>query len=160
MEKKNGTKVEKSLIIYPSELPAQVTASDSAPIVQYSEVKYSTVKWSEELVVPKVTTLETYIKKEFTSEFITDIYNKYKIPKQDFQEECESFVLYWKEKSINWKKERWEKEKTFDPKLRFRTWMKNNDKWSKTVVVNSEDNERDIKLAEIEEKKKLLFNKI
>jgi hypothetical protein len=79
--------------------------------------------------------------------------------KEEFKEECNDFVLYWKEKSINWKKERWEKEKTFDPKLRFRTWMKNNKKWSNRVIVNSEDQERKQKLAELEEKRKNLFNK-
>jgi len=36
--------------------------------------------------------------------------------------------------------------------------MRNNDKWSKTVIVNSEDEERKNKLAELEKKKKDLFN--
>lgn len=110
-------------------------------------------------IATKVATLESYIKNDFSLEFISDIYNKYNLTKTDFQEECESFLLYWKEKSINWKKERREKEKTFDPKLRFRNWMKNNDKWSKTVIVNSEDDENKRKLEEIERKKRDLFNK-
>jgi hypothetical protein len=54
--------------------------------------------------------------------------------KNEFQEECESFVDYRKEKNINWKKEKWQKEKTFDPKLRFRTWIKRNNKWNKKKV--------------------------
>jgi hypothetical protein len=37
--------------------------------------------------------------------------------------------------------------------------MKNNDKWSKTVIVNSEDDENKRKLEEIERKKRDLFNK-
>jgi hypothetical protein len=37
--------------------------------------------------------------------------------------------------------------------------MKNNDKWSKTVIVNSEDEENKRKLEEIERKKRDLFNK-
>jgi len=112
------------------------------------------------VVATKVATLETYIKKEFSLEFITQVYNKYWMTKDDFQEECESFVNYWKEKSPNWKKERWEKEKTFDPKLRFKTWMKNNKKWSNRVMVNSDDEERKQKLRELEERKKDLFNNI
>lgn len=111
-------------------------------------------------IVPKVTTLELYIKKEFTIEFVKEVYNKYWMSKDDFQEECTWFVDYWREKSINWKKEKREKEKTFDPKLRFRTWMKNNKKWSNRVVVNSEDEERNKKLEDIERKKSLLFNNL
>tara|TARA_R110000764_G_C11012290_1_gene383402 strand:+ start:1469 stop:1585 length:117 start_codon:yes stop_codon:yes gene_type:complete len=38
--------------------------------------------------------------------------------------------------------------------------MRNNKKFSNRVIVNSEDEERAIKLAEIERKKKLLFNKL
>ena len=158
MESKNGNKSEKSLIKYLSELPAQWTEHNSEPIVYDSIVKDNIVKDSIQSVAPKVATLETYIKTEFSLDFITEVYNKYWMTKEDFQEECEHFLNYWKEKSINWKKERWEKEKTFDPKLRFRTWMKNSKKWSNRVIVNSEDEERNKKLAEIEEKKKALFN--
>lgn len=116
---------------------------------------------SKEIIVAnKFATLQEIIKQEFNNDFITDIYNKYKLSKEDFKEECNLFVDYWNEKSINWKRCRWEKEKTFDAKLRFRTWMKNNDKWSKTIIINSDDEERKIKLKELEEKKKLLFNNL
>lgn len=91
------------------------------------------------IVATKVATLQTYIKDEFTSEFISDIYNDYGINKEDFQEECIAFVNHWTEKSPNWKKERWEKEKTFDPKLRFRTWMRNNKKWNKPKKKDWQD---------------------
>jgi len=110
-------------------------------------------------IATKVATLEEYIKENFNLEFITEVYKKYNMTKVDFQEECESFVDYWKEKSPNWKKERWQKEKTFDPKLRFRTWMRNSKKWSNKVIINSVDEERKNKLKEIERKKDLLFNK-
>jgi len=70
------------------------------------------------------------------------------------------FVAHWKEKSPNWKKERWEKEKTFNPKLRFRKWMKNKKDWSKTTIINSDDEERKQKLEELQKRKDLLFNKI
>jgi hypothetical protein len=45
----------------------------------------------------------------------------------------------------------------FDPKLRFRTWMRNNEKWGTTKIVNYSEDERQKKLEEIERKKKLLF---
>ncbi len=145
-----------------------VITEDNTTITNDNKVKESKVKESKvkEIVsidlaiADKSATLESYIKQEFELDFITEVYNKYWMNKKDFQEECEWFVEYWKEKSPNWKKERWEKEKTFDPKLRFRTWMKNNKKWSTRTIVNSEDEEKKIKLADIERRKALLFNKI
>jgi len=88
-------------------------------------------------IVTKVTTLQNIIKSSFDLGFLNEIYNKYWITKNDFQEECECFVNYWTETSINWKKEKWQKEKTFDPKLRFRTWMKNNKKWNTNLYSNN-----------------------
>lgn len=85
------------------------------------------------VVATKVATLETYIKENFDLEFITSVYEKYNMNKKDFQEECESFVDYWKEKSISWKKEKRQMQKTFDPKLRFRTWIKRSNKWSNNL---------------------------
>ena len=158
MESKNGNKPETSLIQYHSESVGQVKPSDPTPRVEENRVEDSRIEESISLVVPKVTTLESHIKTEFNLDFITEVYSKYWMTKEDFQEECNSFVEYRKEKSINWKKERWEKEKTFDPKLRFRNWMKNNKKFSNRIIVNSEDEERKIKLADIERRKKELFN--
>ena len=160
MESRNWVKPKESLLIVSSEWVGTETPSDSEPRVEYSRLEENRVDESRELIATKVATLEAYIKKEFDSSFISEIYSNYKIPKDDFQDECRSFVLYWTEKSPNWKKERWEKEKTFDPKLRFRNWMRNNKKWSNRVMVNSDDEERKEKLAEIERKKKELFNKI
>lgn len=98
------------------------------------------VELSKEIIATEVATLENYIKNEFSLDFITEVYNKYWMTKEDFQEECNCFLQYWKETSPNWKKERWEKEKTFDPKLRFRTWMKNNKKWSKREKYEDHEN--------------------
>lgn len=136
--------------------PSNITSSQ----VTSSKIKESNIVVSSEIVAPKVATLETHIKDSFSNEFISEVYEKYWLRKEDFQEECNDFLLYWKEKSVNGKKERWEKEKTFDPKLRFRTWMKNNKKWSNRVVVNSEDEERKRKLEDIKRRKELLFNKL
>jgi hypothetical protein len=85
------------------------------------------------VIATEVATLQNYIKENFDLEFITEIYNKYWLSKSDFQEECQTFVNYWTETSLNWKKEKRQKEKTFDPKLRFRTWMKNNKKWNSNL---------------------------
>lgn len=155
MESKNGNKPENPLIQYPSD----ISPSNSGTRVEYSIVEEKRIEESV-LVAPKVTTLQSYIKEEFSLTFITDIYNKYNLTKEDFWEECEMFVAHWREKSPNWIKERWQKEKTFDPKLRFRKWMKNKKDWWNTVIINSEDEERNKKLAELAEKKKLLFNKL
>jgi len=163
MESKNGNKPENPLIQYSSEWVAKSCPSESAPRVEYNRVEESRIEESvnsEISIVPKVTTLESYIKKDFNIEFITEVYNKYNLTREDFKEECEMFAEHWKEKSPNWIKERWEKEKTFDPKLRFRKWMKNKKDWSKTTVVNLDDEERKNKLEEIERKKALLFNKL
>ena len=48
-------------------------------------------------------------------------------------------------------------QKTFDVSRRFHTWLKNSSKWAKP---ETEDQERQRKLEELEEKKKALFNKI
>ena len=39
------------------------------------------------------------------------------------------FLDYWKEKKQGGRKERWEMEKVFDVNLRFRNWLRNNDKF-------------------------------
>lgn len=116
--------------------PSNITSSQ----VTSSNIKESNIVVSSEIVAPKVATLETHINDSFSNEFIKEVYEKYWLKKEDFQEECKDFLLYWKEKSLNGKKERWEKEKTFDPKLRFRTWMKNNKKWSKPVKYEDHEN--------------------
>jgi len=106
MEAKNGNKPEKSLIQYSSESLGEDSAGMSEPIVEYNRVEDSIVDYSIESVekksiAPKVATLQTFIKKEFNEEFILDIYNKYKMSKDEFKEECNLFVDYWNEKSIN-----------------------------------------------------------
>lgn len=82
-------------------------------------------------IISKETTLQEYIKKEFDNDFLSEVYNKFNLDKEIFKEECEAFLNYWIEKSPSWKKEKWQKEKTFDPKLRFRQWMKNANRWNK-----------------------------
>ena len=114
---------------------------------------------SSEIVVPKVTTLENYIKEEFTQEFINNVKDKYNISKEQFPEECNLFLAHWKEKSPNWKKERWEKEKTFDPKLRFYKWMSNYKKWNTKKETISQQEKRE-KLEELKKMREDLFSNL
>lgn len=130
--------------------------------VKSSNIKESNIVVSSEIIETKVSTLQEIIKNTFSLEFITEVYNKYSMSKEEFKEECELFDWYWNATLLKWRdkwKPRWEGEKTFDAKLRFRTWIKNNDKWSNRVIINSEDEERRIKLEEIERLKKIMYNK-
>lgn len=86
------------------------------------------------------------------------ILKKYNITLEELKDEFQEFILYWKEKSPNGKKERWEKEKTFDPNLRFHRWLRNSQKWNKKIIVNSGDEERKSKLEELKVKKASLYN--
>lgn len=64
--------------------------------------------------------------------------DKYEMTELDFKEEANYFYMYWTEKSVNWKKERWEKEKTFDIVRRFDNWLRNNKKWNTRKRTNKE----------------------
>ena len=132
MESRNWTKPKKSLIEAYSEWVGTEDPSESEHRVEYSRLEESIVE--DIVIAPKVATLKEYIRETFDIDFIQEIYEKYPIWKIEFQEECNAFVLHWTEKSPNGKKEKWEMEKTFDPKLRFRTWMRNNEKWSKKNI--------------------------
>jgi len=93
------------------------------------------------VITPKVVTknLQELIKDTFDTNFINDLNNKYNLAQEDFKEQCNLFYNHWSEKNPNWKKEKWQMEKTFDPKLRFYKWLSNNKKWSlkeKTKISN------------------------
>ena len=147
MESKNGNKPETSLIKYPSESLAQVTPSKPTPRVEESRVEYSKVEEnnivvSSEITETKVSTnnLQELIKDTFDSNFIENLNDKYKLSKEDFNEQCGLFYNHWSETSPNWKKQRWQKEKTFDPKLRFYKWLSNNKKWTKPTKYEDHEN--------------------
>ncbi|MDD5764652.1 MAG: hypothetical protein PHW79_00175 [Candidatus Marinimicrobia bacterium] len=42
----------------------------------------------------------------------------------------QEFLAYWTEKNQNGKKERWQMQKVFDVKRRFRTWLQNHNNWN------------------------------
>jgi len=69
--------------------------------IKESKVKESKVNNKEIVIAEKSATLETYIKKEFSLEFINEIYNKYNLSKESFKSACEDFVNYRTEKNIN-----------------------------------------------------------
>jgi len=144
MESKNGNKPKSSLIKYSSESVAQVNPSKSTPRVEESRVKENRVDIvvSSEIIETKVSTnnLQELIKDTFDSSFIENLNDKYKLSKEDFNEQCSLFYNHWSETSPNWKKQRWQKEKTFDPKLRFYKWLSNNKKWTKPTKYEDHEN--------------------
>ena len=87
---------------------------------------------SKKAITPKGVTLQELIKENFDKDFMGHIYNKYNMTKESFCEESELFVLHRTQWVEEWKKPLWQKEKAFDVRLRFRTWMKNHHNWSKT----------------------------
>ena len=94
--------------------------------IKENKIKIKEIKKEKE--IPP--SLEELIKINFTEDFLLEIYNKYEIPKEDFKEECKFFVKKWNEGVNDWKKPRRQKEKSFDVKLRFHTWMRNYVKWN------------------------------
>lgn len=163
MEQKNWNKPKESLIYYPSEWKRDSSAGDSAgdsdSRVEYSRVEENRIEESK--IENKEISKEISPTQNFTIN-TKDILKKYKITEEDLIEEYQLFIGYWRAILLKWRdkwKERWQWEKTFDPSLRFHTWLNNSKKWSKRVMVNSDDEERKQKIAEIERKKKELFNK-
>lgn len=60
--------------------------------------------------------------------FIESVYEiEIDLPKH----EIERFIDYWTEKNPRGRKMKFEKEKTFDPNLRLKTWQKNLEEWNK-----------------------------
>lgn len=134
MESKNGNKPKSSLIYHITEWIVDSCPSKSGARVEESIIEESRLDIVSDIVIaPKVATknLQELIKDTFDTNFINDLDNKYNLPKEDFKEQCSLFYNHWSEKKPNWKKEKWQMEKTFDPKLRFYKWLSNNKKWSK-----------------------------
>lgn len=159
--KARAKKWEKRLNEDIATLTQPLDAQNTRPIqIKSSQVKSSQVKSNQEnmLAHKNQKKFKDLIKEEFTEDFIKDIFNTYEMSIEEYREECETFIEYREEKKPWWKKERWEMEKTFDPKLRFRKWMRNNNKWKKRIIVNPQEDEKQKKLKEIENKKRNLYN--
>ena len=69
-------------------------------------------------------------RKERADKFEREVY-EYKYP----QSVLDAFVSYWCESNTKARKLRFEKQKTFDIKRRLATWVKNDKKFNKDVVV-------------------------
>lgn len=82
-------------------------------------------------------TFQELLKEKFNPDFISNINNRYKLNSENFKEQVELFVIHWTEKSENWKKERRQKEKTFDIQKRFYKWLNNNEKWGNPQKNNN-----------------------
>jgi len=64
------------------------------------------------------------------------IITEYNSTDEFIKKEMMDFYLYWSEKKPNWKKERWQMEKTFDINRRFNKWLQNSSKWNKQDTKN------------------------
>ena len=64
-------------------------------------------------------------------EFLEKIKNKFSLENESLKSSAENFLIYWTEKNENWKKEKWEKQKTFDIQKRFFMRLSNEKKWNK-----------------------------
>lgn len=91
--------------------------------------KQETIVVATKVAHPK--NLESYIKEKIDIKYFTVEYQS----NQDYIiKQLQEFYLYWSEKKPNWKKERWEMQKTFDVTRRFHKWLANNSKWNKEDV--------------------------
>lgn len=72
------------------------------------------------------------LKKEITEneEVKQKIKTKFSLQEESFKSSAADFFDYWTEKSLNWKKERWQMQKTFDIVKRFNTWLRHTQEWS------------------------------
>lgn len=77
---------------------------------------------------------------------------KHNITEYIFNEQLDNFLDYRTEKSINWKKEKWKKEKTFDPVRRFNRRLKKYNEWKPKEEIDSSK-------FTLEEKEKILSDK-
>lgn len=116
-----------------------VTNQNSA--TKSSQIKSNQVKSNQEkdiVVATKVATLEDLIKQEIDISFFVENYNS---SLDKIKKELREFYLYWSEKKPNWKKEKWEMQKTFDVWRRFhkRLWNASNWNRSKTNINSFED---------------------
>lgn len=62
-------------------------------------------------------------------DFIEKLKIKFWIESIEIKSSAENFLIYRTEKNPNWKKEKWQMEKTFDIQRRFYTRLSNNKKW-------------------------------
>ncbi len=69
-------------------------------------------------------------------EFLEKVKIKFDLHGESLKNSAENFLIYWTEKNENWKKEKWEKQKTFDIQKRFFMWLSNEKKWKNKSFDN------------------------
>ena len=76
--------------------------------------------------------LEIFEEKILKNEdFLEKVKIKFSLENESLKSSAENFLIYWTEKNENWKKEKWEKQKTFDIQKRFFMRLSNEKKWNK-----------------------------
>lgn len=85
--------------------------------------------------IPSETSKEFFAKiaerGEAFQSLVSFLADKIKVAPAFVSEELVAFHFYWTEKTHSGKKERWQTEKTFEPKRRLATWFRNKKDWSK-----------------------------
>ena len=72
-----------------------------------------------------------------------EVLQKYEITEKQLEIEIEEFINYWTATVRKWKKEDlwkelWETKETFEPNLRFSTWLRNSNKYNKKNIIKKE----------------------
>ncbi len=134
MEAKNGVKREKSSINLCSEWPGEVCPSDPGTRVEYSRVEENRIEESRDIVSneTKIVKNEYQENISFMKRQAENINNWITPDIPDFVQEVHEeawakFLLYWTSPTKSWKLLCEEtKQKSFDIKRRFVTWIWNN----------------------------------
>lgn len=79
--------------------------------------------------------LRLYMKEKIDIQFFME---KHNVEQSFIIEQLKEFYLHRSEKNINWKKEKWQMEKTFDVNRRFHKRLSNNKKWNKLSSKNAQ----------------------
>jgi len=118
---------------YPTSRGVVGEESGSPPAkVKLSKVKLSKVEETASLTPKWFEQIEA--KSTEYSALVRELaFKDYLSPRQIHTEIVEGFVPHWTETAPGATKARWQKEKSFDPWLRVRTWIKNFHVWKKDV---------------------------
>lgn len=105
--------------------------------IKESKVKESKVNNNNTSIIiedkSSTQSLEYYIKENINIDFFIKEYNT---DIDYIKTQLKEFYLYWSEKKPNWKKEKWQMQKTFDVSRRFHKRLSNNF-WNKPKVSKS-----------------------
>lgn len=75
------------------------------------------------------------IQKYFSLEFFEKLKMQYEIDDEVLKSSARKFYEYWTEKNPNGRKERWQMEKVFDVRRRFKKWLDNEKSYRKTFTT-------------------------